>query len=216
MQQTHYITFASLFGYNCPTVSSFEWAKLPACDWNITGFFMSHFQLVGNHAVFIDLSSFDSVYSHDQTEQWAWPSPWNLDWDHEWGPCNSWADFWYFFRSLNQGSVTACPCWWWCVWFCWLVPSHATIVWYGTSKNKIKVWGLTIGSLHSMNCHWVTALSKDSPFQGNWSCSWSLEVLTVAFTCTTQRKEFTYWIGSRTLVTVLLINKKRSWMITLF
>ena len=59
--------------------------------------------------------------------------------DHEWGPWNSWADFWCFgelklrlIRSMSLFIVM-------CVFLLARGLSHAVIVWYGRSRNKIKV-----------------------------------------------------------------------------
>lgn len=104
------------------------------------------------------------IQLHDQKEQWTWPNPWNLDWDHEWGPWNSWADFWYFreFKSRLIHSMALLI-----VMSVFLLArslSHVAIVWYGRSRNKIKVCEASaLAGFPSLGYHRLTILSNYIP-----------------------------------------------------
>lgn len=127
-------------------------------------------------------------------------------------------------RSWSQGSFTACLRLLWCVCFCWLDNSRMWS-WCGMAVVESRSRSVRPPHWQGFPCWTATDDSfKWRSFQGNWSTcsslgcsdSWcklfkhlnSLGSLFCLF--------FFFLNGSTTFVCLPLINKKRSWMITLF
>lgn len=148
-------------------------------------------------------------------------SPFNLDWDHEWSPWTSWADFRYFqelkSRLIHSVSLFIVMC----VFLLARGLSHVVIVRYGRSRNKIK---LSEASALATFPPWTSSDDsfKRHSFRGNWSSSSSLtasdSLCDFPDTCTASGKGCISLFLLKRLhcISLPLTNKKRSWLITLF